>query len=133
MPIHGVMESSNARCGDDDWPNALTANTNAAVICGNTLIARESGIGNRESALMRRKVGDRNRNTSRSGSIESKRGIGFGNRGSRFPVPDLVSFSRFLDRLRERRHYVEDIAHNTVIRDLEDGRVLVLVYRHDGS
>src|SRR6202142_4340763 len=43
----------------------------------------------------------------------------------------LLSFG-LPNLLHQRRHHLEQIAHNAVIGHLENGRVLVLVDRHDG-
>src|SRR5882757_3431536 len=40
---------------------------------------------------------------------------------------------RLLDFFGQYRDHVEQIAHDTVIRDLEDGRLHVLIDGHDGA
>src|SRR4051794_24750705 len=47
------------------------------------------------------------------------------------PVRDSVVLSRFRDGRGQRGHDLEDVAHDPVVRDLEDRRVLVLVDRDD--
>src|SRR5947209_13846695 len=45
--------------------------------------------------------------------------------------PPSVSLPRLADGQSKRRHDLEDVAHDAVIGDLEDGRFLVLVDRDD--
>src|ERR1700733_2380088 len=40
---------------------------------------------------------------------------------------------RFLDFFGERRDHVEEVAHNTIIGDLEDGGLYVFINRNNGA
>src|SRR3984885_9152698 len=40
---------------------------------------------------------------------------------------------RFLDLFSERRDHVEEVAHNTIIGDLEDGGLYVFINRNNGA